>query len=36
MDKLPILSGIPTVTIGTMLNFEGGNNRQGLKNVMRM
>ena len=33
MGPSPILSIIPTVTIDTMLNFNGGNNRHGLKNV---
>ena len=29
----PILSTIHTISIGTMLNFNGGKNGQGLKNV---
>ena len=29
----PILSVILTITIGTMLNFNGGNNGHGLKNI---
>ena len=33
MGPSPILSIIHTVTIGTMLNFTGGNNGHGLKNV---
>ena len=33
MDDGPILSIIHTVTIDTMLNFNGGNNRYRLKNV---
>ena len=34
MGLSPILSNIHTVTIvGTMLNFNGGNNRQGLKTL---
>ena len=33
MSPSPILSIIHTVTIGTMLNYNGGNNGHGLKNV---
>ena len=33
MGSLPIMSIIHTVTIGIILNFIGGNNRHGLKNV---
>ena len=33
MGPLPILSVIHIVTINTMLNFNGVNNRNGLKNV---
>ena len=33
MGRSPILSVIHTVAIGTMLNFNGGNNGQGLQNV---
>ena len=35
MGPLPILSIIHTITIGTMLNFNGGNNGHLLENVMR-
>ena len=35
MGPLPILSIIHTITIGTMLNFNGGNNGHWLENVMR-
>ena len=33
MGPSPILSIIHTFTIGTMLNFNGGNNGHGLKNL---
>ena len=33
MGPLPILSVIHTITIGTMLNFNCGNNGHGLQNV---
>ena len=33
MGLLPFLSIIHTITIGTILNFNGGNNGHGLKNV---
>ena len=33
MDLSSILSIIHTITIGTMRNFNGGNNGHGLKNV---
>ena len=33
MGQSPILSIIQTVTIAMMLNFRGGNNGHGLKNV---
>ena len=33
MGPLPILSIIHTITIGTILNFNGCNKRHGLKNV---
>ena len=33
MGLSPTLSVIHTVTIGTMLNFNGGNNEHGLRNV---
>ena len=35
MGPLPVLSIIHTITIGTMLNFNGGNNGHWLENVMR-
>ena len=34
MGPSPILSIIHTVSIGTKLNFNGGNNEYGLENVM--
>ena len=33
MDPSPILSIIHTITIGTMINFNGSNYGHGLKNV---
>ena len=33
MGSSPILSVIHTVTIGAILNFKGGNNGLGLKNI---
>ena len=34
MGMSPILYAIHTITIGTMLNFNGDNNGHGLKNLM--
>ena len=33
MGPSPILSIIQTITIGTVVNFNGGNNGHGLKNL---